>query len=303
MGVACTFTDASSDPQGAATITTRSWDFNGDGTEDLGGNVATPTFTFTTAGTFQAKLTVTDNSGNTDDAVVPVTVNAATGGLQPIASFTQTCTALSCTFTSTSTDDGQILSTEWDFGDPTSGSNTGSGSPVTHDFSAAGAFPVILTVTDNEGLTGTITQTVTVTGPTGQSCTGNGASDVTCTITLAQNSKVAITLESADCEIGNNNVLIPPPGERAQSVFFNVCNIPTPQSKTLVDDAGVEMVFPAGTQLPIVFRRGADPVATSPQAQITNTGNTWSISIDDGGNPTEPPDFNDVVLTVTATPQ
>ncbi len=66
------------------------------------------------------------------------------------------------------------------------------------------------------------------------------------------------------------------------------------------------MVFEASTQLPIVFRRGSDPVAGPPQARFLNTTtNSWSISIDDGGNPGGPgePDFADVILTVTATPQ
>ncbi|HET6777281.1 MAG TPA: PKD domain-containing protein, partial [Gemmatimonadales bacterium] len=122
VGVACPFTDTSSDPQGANTITTRSWDFNGDGTEDLGGNVVAPTFTYTTAGTFQAKLTVTDNSGNTDDAIVPVTVSGGTTNVPPVASFAiPACTVnADCAFTSTSTDqDGDIaLATHsWNFGD------------------------------------------------------------------------------------------------------------------------------------------------------------------------------------------
>jgi hypothetical protein len=66
-------------------------------------------------------------------------------------------------------------------------------------------------------------------------------------------------------------VLIPPPGERAQTVFFNTCNLPTPQQYTLVNDAGADMVFEANTQLPIVFRRGADPIALAPQAQLTTS--------------------------------
>ncbi len=312
VGVACAFTDASSDPQGATTITTRSWDFNGDGTEDLGGNQTAPTFIYQTEGTFQAKLTVTDNTGNSDDVVVPVTVNAASGGVAPVASMeTPVCTDLNCLFVSTSTDDqNDIASTTWDFGDPNSGdANTAEGINVEHSFSAAGTYTVTLTVTDGEGLSHSTTQSVTVTGgATGQSCSGTSATDVTCTITLAQRSSITITLESEDCEIGNNNLLIPPPEPRAQIVFFNLCNQPVPQEYTLTDNSGTgaPLILEAGTQLPIVFRRGSDPVAVQPQARITSTGaNTWSIAIDDGGNPGGPgePDFQDVILTVTANPQ
>jgi hypothetical protein len=253
----------------------------------------------------------------------PVTATVIPGGTVPVP-FAITCTTqntppqpsmdipecdgLSCSFRSTSTDDGAIASTQWNFGDPNSGaSNTTSGIDVEHDFSSAGTYTVTLTVTDNQGLTGTTTQSVTVTEPAGgESCTGTSATEVTCTITLSQRSTITITLESEDCEIGNNNVLIPPPEPRAQVVFFNVCHQPTPQDYTLVDNTGVTLILEAGTQLPIVFRRGSDPVAVQPQAQITSTGaNTWSIAVDDGGNPGGPgePDFTDVALTVTAVPQ
>src|SRR5215212_5970230 len=56
----CTFTDASSDPQGNATITTRVWDF-GEGPVTATG--ITQDHTFLAAGTFPVKLTVTDNTG------------------------------------------------------------------------------------------------------------------------------------------------------------------------------------------------------------------------------------------------
>jgi PKD repeat protein len=81
----------------------------------------------------------------------------------PTASFTFTCTDLSCTFNgSTSSDpDGSISSYAWSFGDGTSG----SGAVVAKTYASAGTRTVTLTVTDNAGATGSTSQSVSVTAP------------------------------------------------------------------------------------------------------------------------------------------
>ena len=292
----CQFTDAST-PVGG--ISTWNWTFGDNTAADPAQN---PAHTYAEPGTYTVTLTVTNNDG-TNSKSNQVTVSGGTNQ-SPVASFTApTCApTVACTFTSTSSDaDGQITLTRWDFGDLTPAVD---GTPVNHTYTAAGTFNVILTVTDNLGATNSVTLPVIVSPPAAQNCVGTSATDVTCTISLAQRSSVKITLASEDCEIGNNTVLIPPPEPRAQIVFANVCNQPVPLEYTLVDPAGAELILEAGTQLPIVFRRGSDPVAIAPQARFTTSGtNSWSISVDDGGNPTGPgePDFADVVLTVTAT--
>ena len=62
------------------------------------------------------------------------------------------------TFTSGSSDDGTILSEEWDFDD----GQTGSGFVVGHEYTVPGVYNVTLTVTDDESLTATHTESVTV---------------------------------------------------------------------------------------------------------------------------------------------
>jgi subtilisin family serine protease len=79
----------------------------------------------------------------------------------PIASFSSSCTDLSCSFdASNSTDpDGSIVTYDWDFGD----GSLQSGEAVSYTFNSAGDYEVILTVRDNEGAENSVSQTVTVT--------------------------------------------------------------------------------------------------------------------------------------------
>lgn len=76
-----------------------------------------------------------------DAGEVPETPNQA-----PSAAFTQSCTALACTFdaTASSDPDGDPLTHTWDFGDDT----TASGATTTHTFTSPGQHTVTLTVDD-----------------------------------------------------------------------------------------------------------------------------------------------------------
>ncbi|MFE5881562.1 lamin tail domain-containing protein [Streptomyces hydrogenans] len=79
---------------------------------------------------------------------------------QPTASYTHSCTALTCTFTDGSTDaDGTVVSRSWNFGNGQT--STATNPSVT--YATAGTYPVSLTVTDNGGATHTTTKNVTVT--------------------------------------------------------------------------------------------------------------------------------------------
>jgi alpha-tubulin suppressor-like RCC1 family protein len=78
----------------------------------------------------------------------------------PTARATFSCALLDCTFDgSTSGDvDGQVLGYAWDFGD--GGTDTAAAPP--HSFESAGTYPVTLTVTDDDGDTGSTVLQVTV---------------------------------------------------------------------------------------------------------------------------------------------
>src|SRR5207247_7178867 len=97
----CSFTSTSSDPDGS--ISAYSWTF-GDGATSTAQN---PSHTYAAGGTYTVTLAVTDNQGATASTSKSVTVTAP--NQPPTAAFTPSCSALTCSFTSTSTDpDGSI---------------------------------------------------------------------------------------------------------------------------------------------------------------------------------------------------
>jgi len=143
-------------------LTGFSWSF-GDGQSGSG---ATTSHVFTSAGTYNVTLTVTNDRGLTASTTKVVTVGAGSG---PTAVFVFSPTPVVAnveTFFDASASrpapGHAIVSYSWNWGDgdPISTRST----PLeAHDFGAAGTYIVVLTVTDEAGQQGTTTQSVSVT--------------------------------------------------------------------------------------------------------------------------------------------
>jgi chitodextrinase len=145
----------SSDPDG--TIASYSWSF-GDGSAAATG--VSVTHSYAHAGTYTVTLTVTDNLGatGTDTAVATISDRPPVANAGPDQTSS---TLISLTFSGSgsSDPDGTITSYSWNFGD---GSALASGVGVNHTYMTAGTYTVTLTVTDNNGATATDTAIATI---------------------------------------------------------------------------------------------------------------------------------------------
>lgn len=152
---------SSSDADG--TVVSYSWN-PGDGGAALTG--ASPSHTYSVAGTYTLTLTVTDNLGATGQASTTVTVSGSGGGgnQSPVARPGGPYSAVagvpvSFNGAASSDPDGSIATFSWNPGD---GSAPLTGATPSTTYAAAGTYTVTLTVTDNQGAVGTGTTTVTV---------------------------------------------------------------------------------------------------------------------------------------------
>jgi PKD repeat protein len=152
----CAFDGSTSyDPDG--TVASYGWSFGDNvGTSAL----AKLSYTYAAAGTYTVTLTVTDNSGVPTSTTTTVTVKANQPPVAVIA--TPSCTNLVCGFdgSGSSDPDGTVASYAWSFGDNV---GTSALAKPSYTYAAAGTYTVTLTVTDNFGVTNTVTKSVTVT--------------------------------------------------------------------------------------------------------------------------------------------
>ncbi|MBW6481975.1 MAG: PKD domain-containing protein [Vicingaceae bacterium] len=149
LGTAVTFNDSSTILTGS--ITNWVWNF-GDGSPL--DNTQNPTHTYATAGIYNVLLTITSDSGCTDNITLPIEVYS-----NPIASFSAdtACAGFNTTFTDLSTagSGGNITNWAWDF-DNDNNPDDFTQNP-TYIFPGPGTYSVNLAITD---LTGCVHDTI-----------------------------------------------------------------------------------------------------------------------------------------------
>ncbi|MEM9858596.1 MAG: PKD domain-containing protein, partial [Bacteroidota bacterium] len=144
------FTDASTEAESYL------WDFGVDGDADASRD-ASPSYTYSEAGTYTVTLIVANSTGGSDVFQEEITVRAA---ILPTANFTaKSGIGLDVSFEDTSTEAESYL---WDFGVDGVDTDTSTVAEPTFTFPAEGDFDVSLTVTSSDGFTDTETKTVTV---------------------------------------------------------------------------------------------------------------------------------------------
>lgn len=147
---------ASLDPGGGNL--TFQWNF-GDGSFGLG---VAATHTYNASGQYTIRLTVTNDQGQQTSIVQTVWVLEATEF--PEAAFTASPssggTPLTVAFNAAASSDsnGTISSYVWSFGD----GSTGSGVSAIHTYSAQGSYTAMLTVTDNDGFSDSMSMLIVV---------------------------------------------------------------------------------------------------------------------------------------------
>jgi PKD repeat protein len=290
-GLSCTFTDLSVDPDGQ--VASYAWDFGGEG----GSDQRNPTHSFAQQGEVDVTLTVTDDAGAEDAAVKTVTLTLpAVGG--PAADFSVSCSSLDCTFEDLSTHpDGTIVAWAWEFGD---GGQSGQQNPVHHyAVTERTLMTARLTVTDGEGLESTRTTEFTVSPAATLQCesapgTGEFAS---CALELLEDATVTVGLENRSCDAHGNAFRITAP--IAETLFADGCYAPDLGE---VFDLNGGAVFEAGTRLEAELASGASNQITAPALHVTGAYPTWTLSFDDGVGGAGEPDFDDLVIIVTAHP-
>jgi len=128
--------------------------------ESQGLNTSTVNHTYTEAGSFDARFRVTDSDGETAIASVSTTaVRVGPPGSPSVSTSASPISGngpLTVNFDGSATDDGSIVSWQWDFeGDGTYDYSSTTSPTTTHIYNDAGVYVAALKATDDDGLSNT----------------------------------------------------------------------------------------------------------------------------------------------------
>jgi hypothetical protein len=186
-GTPLTLSGSASDPDGDALAL--QWTYTADpATTDAGAtctfgspNAATTTFECTDDGTYHVKLTADDGNGGVSDSVMasvldnlaPSITSVTPSTTDPVA--VNTSVTVTAPFTDPGANDTHTCSVDWNDGHVSVGLVSGGSCSASHAYSAAGVYPVTVTVTDDDGASDTATyQYVVMYDPDAGFVTGGG---------------------------------------------------------------------------------------------------------------------------------
>ncbi len=215
----------------------------------------------------------------------------------PTAAFGPACSLLGCTFSDSSTDDEAVTAWRWDFGDGTAPSMEEN---PAHTYATEAQYLVTLRVTDNEGATDSIVRGITVSESPECVDASTPEEFVPCRILIPDGNSVRVTISSeSDCTAAGDTLRMGPPFNA--EVFTDGCHTEKDAAIPLI---GGNPFFGSPTVLYLaIILESDDPNRVAPSVHQEGGYPQWTIRLEDGGHPQDPnePDFNDLVVTITAT--
>ncbi len=157
LGDSYTASGSFTDPGADSWSATVNYGDGSSGPLTLNGKAFSLSHTYASLGTFTVTVTVSDGSASgTKSQTVRVRARPVASLNGPYTADEGSAVAMSAA--ASNDPDGTIQSYAWNFGDGT----TGTGASVSHTYPQNGSYTVSLTVTDNDGLTGSASTTATI---------------------------------------------------------------------------------------------------------------------------------------------